>query len=136
MTSIALDLVVFFLALFFAIVFIQSGFDKVFNSSDNYSFLKSHFEQTILRNYVFFMLIIITLLECLTGIVLLLGLFLFVFNQFDFAFNILTLGFIMSNLTIICLFMGQRIAKDYVGAASLTGYFILSILSLFCLNFI
>tara|TARA_B100000965_G_C19588524_1_gene756934 strand:- start:2223 stop:2633 length:411 start_codon:yes stop_codon:yes gene_type:complete len=136
MTSIALDLVVFFLALFFAIVFIQSGFDKVFNISDNYSFLKSHFKQTILRNYVFFMLIIITVLECLTGIVLLLGLFLFVFNQFDFAFNILTLGFIMSNLTIICLFMGQRIAKDYVGAASLTGYFILSILSLFCLNFI
>ena len=136
MTSISLDLVVFFLALFFAIVFIQSGFDKVFNSSDNYSFLKSHFKQTILRNYVFFMLIIITLLECLTGVVCLLGLFLFVFNQFDFAFNILTLGFIMSNLTIICLFMGQRIAKDYVGAASLTGYFILSILSLFCLNFI
>ena len=136
MTSIALDLVIVFLALFFIIVFIQSGFDKVINRSDNYIFLKSHFEKTMLHNWVFFLFICITVLECLTGIILLLGLCLFLFNQFDFAFNILTLGFVMSNVSIVCLFMGQRIAKDYVGAASLTGYFVLSVMSLFCLNFI
>jgi hypothetical protein len=34
-------------------------------------------------------------------------------------------GFVLLALTIIALFTGQRLAKDYVGAADLIPYFIL-----------
>jgi hypothetical protein len=39
----------------------------------------------------------------------------------------------LSALSIIMLFFGQRIAKDYAGAATLVGYFIVCILGILIL---
>ena len=39
-------------------------------------------------------------------------------------------GTILASVALIMLFLGQRIAKDYVGAQSLVSYFILTILTL------
>ena len=39
-------------------------------------------------------------------------------------------GFILVSLTLIALFTGQRLAKDYVGAADLIPYFTLVMLGI------
>ena len=39
-------------------------------------------------------------------------------------------GFVVLALTLILLFAGQRIAKDYLGAADLVPYFMLIILGI------
>jgi len=39
-------------------------------------------------------------------------------------------GFVVIGITLIILFAGQRIAKDYLGAADLVPYFILIMLGI------
>jgi hypothetical protein len=55
------------------------------------------------------------------------AIFYFIEGQKDIAI----LGLDLSLLSILCLFTGQRIAKDYAGAASLVGYFLLMAFGLF-----
>ncbi|MDO9038881.1 MAG: DoxX family protein, partial [Lutibacter sp.] len=43
-------------------------------------------------------------------------------------------GLEFAAITLIMLLIGQRLAKDYAGAMSLTVYFILTILGLYLLN--
>jgi len=50
------------------------------------------------------------------------------------TFGYAILGSILSAISIICLFTGQRIAKDYVGAGSLVNYFILTLLMIYFLT--
>ena len=42
-------------------------------------------------------------------------------------------GAAVAGLTLIALFFGQRVAKDYPGAASLVPYFLLSSLAIYLL---
>jgi hypothetical protein len=44
------------------------------------------------------------------------------------------IGIELSALTLIFLLIGQRLAKDYAGAMSLTVYFIVTILGIFALT--
>jgi len=53
--------------LFLAVTFIQSAYDKVFAWQGNVDWLKSHFAQTILKNYVPLALFIILILELITA---------------------------------------------------------------------
>ena len=46
---------------------------------------------------------------------------------------LLTIGLLIAALNFLALFFGQRIAKDYEGAAVLVNYFILNILGLLSL---
>ncbi len=129
------ELALLFISFFFGILFMQSGLDKVFNFHDNLSFLKNHFKKTIFRNQTNMLFIVLTILELVTGslfCVALVGVCIFSFSIQ--LMNLLFLGLIMSSLTICCLFLGQRIANDYVGAANLTIYFLVALagLYLFC----
>jgi uncharacterized membrane protein YphA (DoxX/SURF4 family) len=111
-------------ALFLAILFLQSGLDKVFNFGDNLSWLTGHFSKTPFRGQVKLMLITITISEVAAGVLALLGAGQIVFNgEKIFAMY----GAQLAALDIAMLFFGQRIAKDYAGAASLVPYFILCI---------
>ena len=111
-------------ALFLAILFLQSGLDKVFNFGDNLSWLTGHFSKTPFRGQVKSMLITITITEVAAGVLALLGAGQIVFNgEKIFAMY----GAQLAALDIAMLFFGQRIAKDYAGAASLVPYFILCI---------
>ena len=70
------------------------------------------------------MLITITISEVAAGVLALLGAGQIVFNgEKIFAMY----GAQLAALNIAMLFFGQRIAKDYAGAASLVPYFILCI---------
>ncbi|MBC8312243.1 MAG: DoxX family protein [Candidatus Marinimicrobia bacterium] len=113
------------IASFLAICFLQSGFDKIIDRKGNLDWLIGHFSNSPLKNMVPTLLIIITLAELLGG-------FLCVVGIFDFLINgtklIMFYGFVINAISLIALFSGQRLAKDYEGAAVLVGYFILTII--------
>lgn len=116
------------ISLFAGVLFLQSGFDKVFDFKGNKGYIQSVFANTFLSSVSGLLFIVITILEVLAGIAAFLGgIFYFVEGQKDFAI----LGLELSLLSILCLFTGQRIAKDYAGAASLVGYFLLMAFGLF-----
>ena len=113
--------------IFLMIVFTQSGLDKIIDREGNLAWLKEHFNDTFLKNIIPYLLIILTILEILSGILFFSGIIFYViYDQPQY----IVLGLIISNITIICLFFGQRVAKDYVAAADLVNYFTLSVIGL------
>ena len=111
-------------SLFLAILFLQSGLDKVFNFADNLGWLTGHFSKTPFRGQVKMMLITITIAEVAAGVLALMGAGQIAMNgEKTFAMY----GAQLAALDIVMLFFGQRIAKDYAGAASLVPYFILCV---------
>ncbi len=118
-------------ALLVAILFIQSGLDKVFDWRGNLEWLTGHFSKTFLRGTVPPMLGTITLMELATGFLSLAGLVYFlVAGSTVLVFYAATLG----AASIVALFFGQRVAKDYAGAAVLIPYFILLIILIYLTN--
>ncbi|QCK13483.1 DoxX family membrane protein [Mangrovivirga cuniculi] len=116
------------LSLFLAILFLQSGLDKIFNYKDNADWLKGHFAESPISGLTPLMIPLITLLETAAGILSAIGVVMLVVSQSGtFAF----IGALLSTISIISLFFGQRLAKDYEGAATLTGYFLICIVTMF-----
>lgn len=116
------------ISLFAGVLFLQSGFDKVFDFSGNKSYIQSVFAKTFLNSVSTLLFIVITVLEVSAGITCFLGgVYYLVEGQADFA----VLGLELATLSILCLFTGQRIAKDYAGAASLVSYFLLMAFGLY-----
>ena len=71
---------------------------------------------------------VITFLECVTGFVFCISLgFLFATQTIDDFKVLVALGLGLASITICCLFLGQRLAKDYAGAANLTIYFLVAL---------
>ena len=117
--------------LFMAITFIQSGFDKVSDWKGNVEWLKEHFAKTFLRNMIPQSLLLILALELVSGIICLVGVIeLLVNGGRKFGFY----GAVFSCLSLIFLLFGQRIAKDYDGAKTITIYFIPAVLAVFWLS--
>jgi uncharacterized membrane protein YphA (DoxX/SURF4 family) len=118
-------------ALLVAILFIQSGLDKVFDWRGNLEWLTGHFSKTFLRGTVPPMLATITLMELLTGFLSAAGILYFLIaNSTVLIFYASLLG----AASIVALFFGQRVAKDYAGAAVLIPYFILLIVLMYLTN--
>jgi len=129
--AIAKNLPALIAALLVAILFIQSGLDKVFDWKGNVGWLKEHFEKTFLSGMVPLMLAKITVMELATGLLSLAGIIYFL------ATGSLVLIFwaaALGAVSITALFFGQRVAKDYPGAAVLVPYFILLIILMFLTN--
>jgi uncharacterized membrane protein YphA (DoxX/SURF4 family) len=120
--AIVRDLPALCCALFAAILFIQSGLDKVFDWGGNLEFIKGHFAKTFLAPTVPMMFVTITVMEVATGFLAAAGLiYYFAAGSLSIIFYSALLGI----LTITALFFGQRVAKDYPGAAVLVPYFLL-----------
>jgi uncharacterized membrane protein YecN with MAPEG domain len=117
--------------LFLAVTFVQSAYDKVFGWQGNVEWLKGHFAQTILKNYVPLALFALLILELITGVFTLVGCVeLMVNGGRNFGFY----GAVFSSITLILMLFGQRLAKDYDGARTIAIYFIPSILAVFWLS--
>ena len=117
-----------FAALLTAILFIQSGLDKVFDRSGNLEWLTGHFSKTPLAGSVPIMLAVITVMEIGTGLLAAAGIiYFFTAGSLSIIFYAAALG----AATLTALFFGQRIAKDYPGAASIVPYFILMLITMF-----
>lgn len=112
---------------FLAILFLQSGLDKVVDKKGNLEWLISHFANSPFKNFVPVLFFTITVVELLSGILNLLGV---VFLLLEGSLILALYGTILASVALTMLFLGQRIAKDYVGAQSLVNYFILTILTL------
>ncbi len=114
-----------------AILFIQSGLDKVFDWRGNVEWLTGHFSKTFLGGMVPLLLATITVMELATGFLSAAGIVYFL------ATGSTALIFYASALgaaSIVALFFGQRVAKDYPGAAVLVPYFILLIILMYLTN--
>ena len=113
--------------LFFAIVFIQSGYDKVTDWQGNLGWLKGHFSKTVIKNYVPQSLLMILVMEVLSGAFCVIAVIQMLVNESrDWAF---TAG-CFSAATLLFLILGQRMAKDYDGARTIAIYFIPAVLLL------
>ena len=120
-----------FASAFLAILFLQSGIDKVVDRSGNLQWLTGHFAQSPLAKLVPLLLLVITLLELSAGGLSAIGLLdLLVRHHSGIAFY----GACVGAIAILCLFLGQRMAKDYAGAAVLVSYFILTIVAIILLG--
>ena len=116
--------------LFIAILFTQSGFDKLLNWKANLEWLKEHFSATFLKKLGFSLLLILTIIEIASGVLSLLGVVSILTGN---GLYIAYIGVVLSAISILFLFFGQRMAKDYAGAGSLVPYFILIIGTMFLL---
>ena len=115
---------------FLAILFLQSGIDKVVDYRGNLEWLKGHFAKSPLSGVVSVLLVAITLLEVAAGALSAIGcLMLIVSRETTIAFY----GAVSSAVALIALFFGQRMAKDYAGAAVLVPYFLLTLVTIYLL---
>jgi hypothetical protein len=122
------NLPLIFASLFVAILFTQSGLDKIFNFSSNLEWLKGHFSKTFLAPTVPMMVVTITILEVATGLGTAIGLVYFLVTGMT---TIIWYASIVGAAAFCGLFFGQRVAQDYPGAAVLVPYFILQLILLY-----
>ena len=126
-----LDLISSLIGIFISIALLQSGIDKVLDRKGNLSWLSDHFSDTILNKKVPLLLLIVTIIELLSGFLLFLGA---LYNIIISNSDLLILGFLTSSINFIFLFFGQRVAKDYDGAAVIVNYFILNMIGLLSIS--
>ena len=122
-----MELCQIFIAIFLFIAFFQSGLDKVVDRKGNLDFLKAHFSDSPVIKIIPIMLLILTFLEIIGSLMLGYGVYYAFVNRSTLW---IFYGFVVIAITIIILFAGQRIAKDYLGAADLVPYFILIMLGI------
>ena len=119
------DLPLAFTALIVAILFVQSSLDKVADWKGNLDYLTAHFEKSPLAGFVPVMLITITVMELVTGVASVVGL---AYLLATGSAVVLFYASIVGSAAVCGLFFGQRVAKDYAGAAILIPYFLLLML--------
>jgi len=121
------EIVQILIGLFLGIGLLQSGTDKIVDWKGNMSFLTEHFAQTFMRSLVTPMLLVVTVLETVGGILCLGGVAMALLYQ---NFDLILMGMIVIAFNFVALFAGQRLSKDYAGAAVLVNYFILTIIGI------
>src|SRR5882672_6970231 len=113
---------------FLAILFLQSGIDKIVDRRGNLEWLKGHFAKSPLAGFVPVMVTVITILEIVAGLQSAAGAVWIILRRDSMvAFY----GAVIAALSIVALFFGQRMAKDYAGAAVLVPYFVLALAAIY-----
>ncbi len=115
---------------FLAILFLQSGIDKVVDRRGNLEWLRGHFAKSPLAGLVPLLVSAITLLELSAGLLSALGCIALLLGR---SSTLAYYGALISALALLALFFGQRVAKDYPGAAVLVSYFLLAIVAIYLL---
>ena len=115
---------------FLAILFLQSGIDKVIDHRGNLEWLKGHFAKSGLAGLVPVLFTAITILEVVAGMLSAIGCVMIIISrETTLAFY----GAVISAAAIVALFFGQRMAKDYAGAAVLVPYFLVALVAIYLL---
>jgi len=116
---------------FLVILFLQSGIDKIVDRQGNLSWLNGHFAKSPLAGMVPIMFGVLTIIEVAAGVLSGVGFFALLFaHNPAIAFY----GAIVSAVAVLCLFFGQRMAKEYAGAAILVPYFLLTLVAIYLLG--
>jgi hypothetical protein len=126
----AIYLMQIFVTAILAILFLQSGIDKIVDRRGNLDWLTGHFGKSPLAGIVPVLLIAITILELAAGTLSAIGCVLVILlRESTIAFC----GAVIAAVAILALFFGQRMAKDYPGAAVLVPYFLLTLVAIYLL---
>jgi diacylglycerol kinase len=115
---------------FLAVLFLQSGIDKVVDRRGNREYLNQHFARSPLAGTVGPMFVVITILEVSAGALSGVGCALLLLTHDS---TVAYLGAVVGGVNIVALFFGQRVAKDYAGAAALVPYFLLALTAIYLL---
>ncbi len=118
-------------SLFLAILFLQSGIDKIVDRRGNLEWLTGHFAKSPLAGTVGPMFLVITILETAAGALSGVGCVAIVLTH---NAVIAFWGAVLASVALVALFFGQRIAKDYAGAATLVPYFLLTLIAIWLLG--
>lgn len=117
-------------SIFLAILFLQSGIDKIADRRGNLEFLRGHFAKSPLAGMVPLLVSVITILEITAGGLSAIGCLLIILNRDS---TLAFCGAVVAAISITALFFGQRMAKDYAGAAVLVSYFLLTLVAIYLL---
>ncbi|MBC7777783.1 MAG: DoxX family protein [Phycisphaerae bacterium] len=120
-----------FITAFFAILFLQSGLDKALDYRSNLDYLNDHFKNSPLAKTVVLLMPTITVLETLTGAV---SVWAFMQTLLMGQSSAAIFSPALAGISLLCLFFGQRVGKDYAGAASLVPYFVVVLLGLWMIK--
>jgi hypothetical protein len=115
---------------FLAVLFLQSGIDKVVDRRGNREYLNEHFAKSPLAGTVGPMFAVITILEVSAGALSGVGCALLLLTHDS---TVAYLGAVVAGVNIVALFFGQRVSKDYAGAAALVPYFLLTLAAVYLL---
>ena len=114
--------------LFHAIVFSQSGLDKLFKWKGNLDFTTQTLGETFSKQTIKFALLVVLVLETIGGLLSLIGM---VYNLINEECLIIAqIGLVSCTGALLVLLFGQRISQNYEGAKTIAIYFIVSIIGL------
>ena len=112
---------------FIAIVFLQSGLDKIFDWKGNHAWISDHFKNSMLAKFVTPTLGIVTLLETAAGLLSVCGIVCLLWCNDG---SCIYYSVLVALVSLLMLLFGQRVARDYDGAKTITIYFGVVLLSL------
>jgi putative oxidoreductase len=118
----------FLVTAFFAVVFLQSAFDKLVDREGNLGYFGDHFKNSPVAGLVPMLFWILTIIEATAGGLCALGVL-----RGDFTregMGVAAAGVIAAGVALLCLLVGQRLAKDYAGAAVVAAYFAVALLGI------
>lgn len=131
MDNVSDNLAELLILVFIIVTFLQSGLDKLFDWKGNIGWLTGHFGNTFLSGTVPLLLGVIMIMEILSGLLAIAGIYSILVNEnYDLALSAAALAAI----TLLMLLFGQRVAKDYAGAFTITGYFIVVVFGIYLLT--
>lgn len=116
--------------LLLAITFLYSTFEKMTDWKGTMTWLQSHFANSFIFKYLKICLILVLLMEIITGVFCVSGIIELLLKPTS---KIAWYAAVFSCFTLLALLFGQRIAKDYDGARTIVIYFIPAIILLYWL---
>ena len=117
--------------LFLLITFLQSGIDKISDWKGNINWLKEHFSSTFIASFVPLSLLVILIAEIVSSILTIIGLIYLLKDGYTIY---AVWAMFASSITLLLLLLGQRIAKDYQGALTITCYFMVTVFGLYVIT--
>ena len=119
------------IALFLAIVFLQSGLDKIFDFSGNVAYLTELFAAAPISVPVGPLLACLALFETAAGLLSAAGALAIVLTG---STTLAYWGAIVSGISLLMVLFGQRLAKAYADAAVIAPYFLVACLGIYLLG--
>lgn len=113
---------------FFSVLFLQSGLDKVLDRQGNVAYFVEVTSRGPMKKWARAALNVITLLEVLAGSLSAAGVLLW-FGSAGPSNPMLIAGALVAAAALLFLFAGQRLNKDYSGAAGLVPYFLVALVA-------
>ncbi len=118
----------FFVTAFFAVVFLQSALDKLLDRQGNLDYFADHFKNSPVASLVPLLFRVLTAIELSAGGLCALGLL--TFGWVSKGMSLAACGVAVSGIALLSLLIGQRLAKDYAGAAVVAAYFAVALIGL------